>query len=304
VTATTATTTRARTRPAALRAAHRPRRSSSPSSPRKSAAAAGANLVLLAIAAAFAVPLYWLISAALYPAATLSVTSPAHSSLANFRAVMNGPTTFRPMLNGLVIAGISAALVMVCAVLAAYPLSRYKLRYGNSFLYVILFGSSLPITAIMVPVYALFVSLNLVDSYVGVILFMSATGLPYAIWMTKNFMDAVPIELEEAAWTDGASSLSALRRIVLPLMLPGLVTILVFNFIEFWGNFFVPYILLLDPAKQPMSVTLYSFFGQHGQVVYGQLAAFAILYTVPVLVLYVLVQRYLQQGFRLSGAVK
>ena len=87
-------------------------------------------------------------------------------------------------------------------------------------------------------------------------------------------------------------------------MLPGLTTIFVFNVIEAWGNFFVPYILLLDPEKAPMSVSLYTFFGQHGVIIYGQLAAFAVTYTAPILVLYLLVQRYLQQGFRMAGAVK
>ena len=272
--------------------------------PNKSMAAVAANLTLLIIGIVFLIPLIWLITAAFNPAATLSLDVPRHPSVANFTAVLNGPTTFTPMLNGLLLAGVSAIIVTVLAVLAAYPLSRYKLRFGNSFIYIILFGSSLPITAIMVPVYALFVGLGLIDSRIGVILFLSASALPYAIWMTKNFMDAVPIDLEEAAWTDGASGMAALWRIVLPLMVPGLITIFVFNFIEFWGNFFVPYILLLDPAKQPMSVTLYSFFGQHGEVIYGQLAAFAIMYTLPVLVLYLLVQRYLNQGFRMAGAVK
>ena len=272
--------------------------------PGKSMAAVGANIALAFTAIVFLVPLVWLITAAFNRTATLSLQPPSHPSLANFKAVLNGPTTFTPMLNSLLLSGLGAIIVMILAVLAAYPLSRYKLRFGNSFIYVILFGASLPITAIMVPVYALFVGLGLIDSYIGVILFLAASAMPYAIWMTKNFMDAVPIDLEEAAWTDGASGMAALRRIVLPLMIPGLITIFVFNFIEFWGNFFVPYILLLDPAKQPMSVTLYSFFGQHGQVVYGQLAAFAIMYTLPVLLLYLLVQRYLHQGFRMAGAVK
>jgi ABC-type Fe3+ transport system permease subunit len=85
-------------------------------------------------------------------------------------------------------------------------------------------------------------------------------------------MDGVPIELEEAAWTDGASPMRGLLRIVMPLMGPGLSVVAIYTFIGLWGNFFVPFILLLTPEKQPMSVTIYTFFGQYGQVVYGQLA--------------------------------
>jgi len=263
-----------------------------------------ANLVLLLVAIAFVAPLLWLLEAAVNPTATVSLSAPAHPGWDNFRAVLTVETTFRPMLNGLVISLATAAIVVVCAVLAAYPLSRYRLRFGTSFLYVMVFGSALPMTAIMIPVYQMFVWLELIDSYTGVILFMAASALPYAIWMTKNFIDGVPIELEESAWTEGASRLRALWRVVVPLMLPGLTTIFVFNVIEAWGNFFVPYILLLDPEKAPMSVSLYTFFGQHGVIIYGQLAAFAVTYTAPILVLYLLVQRYLQQGFRMAGAVK
>ena len=81
----------------------------------------------------------------------------------------------------------------------------------------------------------------------GTTLFLAASPLPFAIWLMKNFMDGVPIALEEAAWTDGASALQTLRRIVLPLMGPGVVVVTIYTFIRMWGNFFVPFMLLLDP---------------------------------------------------------
>jgi len=266
--------------------------------------AIAANVALGVVALVFVIPLVWLVTSAVNRGAGLPLEFPTDPTLANFAKVLTWEMTFRPMLNGLILSGGSAVIVAVFATLAAYPLSRYKLRFGQPFLYGVLFGSCLPITAIMVPVYAMFVQVNLIDNRAGVILFMSATALPYAVWMTKNFMDAVPIELEEAAWTDGANSLQALLRIVGPLMVPGIVAIFVFNLIEAWGNFFIPFILLLDPKKFPIAVSLFNFFGHHGEVYYGQLAAFSIMYTVPVIVLYVMVQRVLQQAFRLQGAVK
>jgi multiple sugar transport system permease protein len=122
--------------------------------------------------------------------------------------------------------------------------------------------------------------------------------------MTKNFLDSVPHELEEAAWMDGASGMAALRLVVLPLMREGLGVVLIFVFIQAWGNFFIPFILLLSTSKQPAAVSIFGFFGQHGAVAYGQLAAFSILYTVPVLVLYALVARGAGNSFALSGAMK
>ena len=193
---------------------------------------------------------------------------------------------------------------MAVATLAAYPLSRYSMRFNRSFLYVILFGSCLPITAVMVPVYALFVALGMLDSIVGTVLFLVATSLPMAIWMMKNFVDSVPISLEEAAWVDGASSMQALARVVVPLMRQGLAVVFIFVFTQAWGNFFVPFVLLLSPESQPAAVSIYTFFGVNGAVAYGQLAAFSVLYSVPVLVLYLLVQRVAGGSFALAGGVK
>lgn len=104
-------------------------------------------------------------------------------------------------------------------------------------------------------------------------IFLTASQLPFGIWMMKNFMDGVSPELEEAAWIDGASRLEGIRRVILPLMTLGVFTVAIVTYIGSWGNFFVPYILLSSPSKLPASVTLYQFFGQYGYAAYGQLAA-------------------------------
>jgi multiple sugar transport system permease protein len=202
------------------------------------------------------------------------------------------------------LSGGAALVCMVAATLAAYPLSRYNLRFKRPFLYIVLFSTALPITAVMVPVYDLFVHLNLVNSMGATLLFLAATTLPFAIWLMKNFMDGVPIALEEAAWVDGASAMAALRRIVLPLITPGVAVVGIFTFILSWGNFFVPFILLTSPTKQPASVSIYQFFGQQGEVAYGQLAAYSVIFTAPVVVLYIIIQRTLGGAFNLAGATK
>jgi multiple sugar transport system permease protein len=288
--------------PAATRAgAHRAPR------PRRSSHVVGktvVNLVLLLIAACFVVPLLWVVLAAFNESATLSVTWPDPWSLGNFEAVLDTDTTYRPMLNGFILCGTATVITIVVSVLAAYPLSRYQSRYKRPFLLTILFTTGLPITAIMVPVYGMFVQVDLIDSYLGTILFMATTSLPISIWLTKNFMDAVPIELEEAAWTDGASPMQALRRIVLPLMWPGMSVVAIYTFIHLWGNFFVPFILLLSNDNLPASVSIFTFFSQYGQVVYGQLAAYSVIYSLPALLLYLVLSRRLGGAFAFGGAVK
>ncbi|MEU1039570.1 carbohydrate ABC transporter permease [Streptomyces sp. NPDC005551] len=263
-----------------------------------------ADAGLLAVAAAFALPLAWVVLSSLDAHADLRVKAPDGVTLANFDAVLTRDIIFTPLLNSLILCGGGTLLTVVCAALAAYPLSRFPSRLNRPLLLTVLFATSLPITAIMVPVYALFVRVNLIDTAQGTIFFFAASQLPFAIWLMKNFMDGVPKELEEAAWTDGASSFQSLLRIVLPLMGPGVAVVTVFSFVMMWGNFFVPFMLLLTPDQMPASVSINEFFGNRGMVVYGQLAAFSVIYSTPVLLLYVLVARRLGAGFALGGAVK
>ena len=263
-----------------------------------------ANAALAVIGLCFALPLAWLLLASVDPHAGYETRWPQSASLANFAAVLTPGLLFQPLVNSFFLSGGTAIVNLVVAVLAAYPLSRYQSRFNKPFLYAILFGTSLPVTAIMVPVYGLFVQLQLLDSMLATIFFMATTTLPMAIWMTKNFMDSVPVELEEAAWMDGASGLATLRRVVVPLMRQGLGVVFIFVFIQAWGNFFVPFILLLSTSKQPAAVSVFSFFGQHGAIAYGELAAFSIVYSVPVLVLYAVVAKGSGSALALSGAMK
>lgn len=263
-----------------------------------------ANVVLLVIAVMFVAPPAWLVLAAFDRTATLSAQWPSDATLDNFAAVLNPELSFVPLWNSLLISTGAAVVTVVVAVLAAYPLSRYRSRLNRPFLYGILFATGLPITAMMVPVYSLFVRFGLVDSLPATTLFMATTSLPMAIWMTKNFVDGVPTSLEEAAWIDGASMLRTLRSVIVPLMRPGIAVVFIYVFIHAWGNFFVPFILLLTPQHQPAAVSIYSFFGENGAIAYGQLAAYSLVYSVPVLVLYVVISRGLGGSSALAGAVK
>ncbi|KUL56028.1 carbohydrate ABC transporter permease [Streptomyces sp. NRRL S-1521] len=263
-----------------------------------------ADAGLLVVAAAFVLPLAWVVLSSVDPKADLRVRLPDSLTLDNYDKVLTPEITFTPLLNSFLLCGGGTLLTVVCSALAAYPLSRYRSRLNRPFMLTILFATSLPITAIMVPVYALFVQVDLIDTMQGTIFFFAASQLPFAIWLMKNFMDGVPKELEEAAWTDGASSFQSLLRIVLPLMGPGVAVVTVFSFVMMWGNFFVPFMLLLTPEQMPASVSINDFFGNKGTVVYGQLAAFSLLYSTPVILLYVLISRRLGGGFALGGAVK
>ena len=261
-------------------------------------------LVLTMLAFVFALPLLWIVVASFDANASQAVKAPAEWTIENYKAILTEQSNIKAFANGLLISFSQSILVVVIAGLAAYPLSRYELRYKNIFMYTILFMTSLPITAVMVPVYKMFLTIGLYDKIPGLVLFLTATSMPYGIWLMKNFMDNVPIELEEAAWVDGASTLTSIVKIISPLMFPGICVVFIFTFSGSWGNFFVPYILLQTMDKLPASVTLYQFFGQHGMVIYGQLAAYSAIYAIPSLVLYIISQNYMSKGFNMAGAAK
>lgn len=205
-------------------------------------------IVLVIFAVLFILPLCWVILASLDSNANIAAKIP-NLTMNNYKDILASSTTWYSLKNGLILSLGTAILTVVLAGLLAYPLSRYEMKYKKIFMLGMLFMTSLPITTVMVPVYKLFVMVKLYDNLAGVVLFMTAANLPYAIWMMKNFMDSVPISLEEAAWIDGASKLKALTKVVIPLMFAGVSSVGIFVFSNCWGNFQAPFLLLITSER-------------------------------------------------------
>ncbi|WP_343250332.1 carbohydrate ABC transporter permease [Diplocloster hominis] len=261
------------------------------------------NAVMILMAVMWLLPMLWMFMASVDPSANVFTKLPSGITMQNFASVLKSHTNQMSFLNSLILSFGVAVLVIICSGLAGYALSRYEMKYKKSFLMTVLFMSSLPGTVLIVPVYRMFVTLKLNDSLAGIILFMAATTLPYSLWMMKNFMDSVPLYLEEAASVDGAGTWQRIRRIIVPLMVPGTFCVAIQAFIGAWGNFMVPFILLKSAGKYPAAVTMYQYIGMW-DISYGELTAFSILYAVPVLFLYVIGQNYMSKGFSMSGAGK
>jgi len=262
------------------------------------------HVILVILAVLFILPLMWMILASVDTSPIQTLRIPEEVTLGNYASILQNPQILRSFGIGIIISGGQSIIVVVISVIAAYPLSRYRASYKKSFLYSILFLTSLPMTAVIVPVFQMFLMLRFQDNIWAVMFFLIGTSLPYAIWMMKNFMDSVPKELEESAWVDGASVGTGLRKVVAPLMVPGMFTVLIFTYTGSWGNFFVPFILLSSQSNMPASVTIFQFFGNYGLIDYGRLAAFSVLYTTPVVILYYIAQQYMSAGFSFGGATK
>lgn len=259
-------------------------------------------LIVLFIAMWF-LPVLWLIEASIDSNANVFLKTPDSVTLDNFRSVVESQTNQRALINSILLSCSVAFLVVVCSTMAGYALSRYKSRASRGYMLTILFMTTLPGTVLIVPVYKMFNVLRLYDSLLGLSFFLAATSLPYSIWMMSNFCDGIPIELEEAAEVDGAGAFARLYYVVSPLILPGICCVAIRAFSSAWGNFMTPYILLSSNDKYTASIMMYKYIDAFS-ISYGGLAAFSILYSLPSILLYLISQKFMAQGFVLSGANK
>lgn len=264
-------------------------------------------VIVVGVAAAlfFITPLLWFIFAPFNPRATLSVEIPQEWSLANFQEVLNTPIAVRGLFqNSVIIAGGVMLGVALIAALTAYGISRGNLP-GRDILatLLILFSSVVTGTASMVPIFLIIFSLRLIDTHFGVILVLIGGLLPSATFIMRDFVDSIPRSYEEAAMVSGASSWQIFRDVAFPLVRPGVMVVAIWAFVNAWGSFLIPFILLRSPEKIPAAVAFYTFYDlESGTPRITLVSAYAVLYTAPVLLLYLLVNwRY---GFRFFGGLK
>jgi multiple sugar transport system permease protein len=270
---------------------------------RISAAAVATNIVLVMLGCLFVLPMIWMLFASIDSNPDWAIKLPS-LTLSNFADVLGTAGALSSFRSSLILAGTTTAVTTVLALLAAYPLSRLHIPLKRSFMLAILFASGLPVSMLLVPVYQLYVELGWLDSLYTTALFLAASSLPFAIWLMKNFIDAVPIELEQAAAIDGAGTFRILRQVVLPLTLPGIAVTAIYTFIQAWGAFLIPFVLVSNPDDQPGPIEIYNFMGSHGLFKFGDLAVFSLLFSLPVIVLYLFMSRYFSGAFNFSGAVR
>lgn len=262
----------------------------------------GFYVFVVVASAFFALPLAWLVLAPFDKNPTLAVELPS-GTLANFRDVFRDPYVVPSLRNSVVLAVGTMAIVVALSALAAYALSRVRIPGRNLLLYVLLLFSSIVTgSAAMVPLFLLVFDLHLINSYIGVILVLTGGLLPAAIFILKDFMDGIPASYEESARVFGASSFQVLRDIVAPVARPGFAVIAVWALVNVWGNFLIPFILLRSPDRQPAAVVVYNFYTEGGQADLRLLSTFSLLYSIPVVLMYLFVNR--RYGFRFYGGIK
>ena len=254
-------------------------------------------------------PLVMSLLASVKPAAEAGAVPPQYLprafSLENYRAVANyhqGVWVY--VRNSLSVAAMTIVLCLLLSVPAGYGLARFEVPGKELWFLMLLASMMVPYQALLVPLYLMFAKLGLTGTQFGLAILHTILQLPFSIYLMRNSFEGIPREMEEAAVVDGASSLFTLRRVFLPLVAPGMVTVALFAFIASWNEFLGALILMNTESSFTVPIMLTGVVsGDFGSVNWGGLQASVIVSIVPCLVVYVLLQKYYVSGF-LSGAVK
>jgi N,N'-diacetylchitobiose transport system permease protein len=258
-------------------------------------------------------PILWMVSTAFKPPSELFSLNPhpvpLHPTLGNFTEVINGKAAGLGISfwifarNSLFVTVAAVVLASVVSLLAAVAVARFRFRFRVTYLIMLLIVQMIPMQALVIPLYIDFRGLGMLDSLTGLILVYAAYALPISIWLLRNFVAAVPKDLEEAASIDGAGPAKIFWRILFPLVAPGLVATSIFSFITAWNEFiFALTFLGTDQGKYTLPIYVQYFFGR-GTADWGGIMAASTLYTIPVMAFFLIVQRRMVGGL-VAGAVK
>lgn len=252
-------------------------------------------------------PVYWMVVTSfkteLEATAINPTLLPVHPTLANYVGLAGKSLPFFAFFFNTVISCVlTAAIALLFATPAAYALSRGRFRLREPVGYGILIFRMLPLVVMLAPLYLLLMTVHLLDTVGGLVVGFTTFGLPFAVWMIKGFIDAVPIEIEEAARVDGYKRWEILLRVVLPLIVPGLLTTATFVFMEAWNNLIYPLTFMTTLGKQTLPAALVLTFTGQFKTDWGGMMAASVLTTLPLMIAFFAVQRSMVRGLT-AGAV-
>jgi arabinogalactan oligomer/maltooligosaccharide transport system permease protein len=206
------------------------------------------------------------------------------------------------MLNSVIVSLIVTVFAVSLASTAGYAFSRYKFRGRNAAMIGLITTQMFPVTMLLLPLFVMLIKIGAYDSYIGLIIAYSATALPFVVWQMKGYYDTIPYSLEEAAHIDGAGQFYTFYRIILPLALPALAITALFSFMTAWSEYLVAAVLLQDQELYTLPIGL-KRFTSNMEVAWGLYSAGAVVVSIPVVVLFIALSRWLISGLTL-GSVK
>jgi multiple sugar transport system permease protein len=268
--------------------------------------ALAAYTIAIAAFAFLLLPVYWLVVTSFKPIEDVFVVPPEmwpHNF--TFKNYVNqfDLRLIQMFQNSLIVSGAAAILSTFAGSLCAYAISRFYFRFKSILLLFFLASMAFPVPMLMITMYSTFHHLGLLDTYWALILGNTAMGLPLSVWLMTNFIDQIPIDMEEAALLDGASPFSVLMHIVLPMVRPGLAASGIFVFVTSWNELLMGLTFVSSPEVRtlPAGITL-AFLGEF-EGDWSEMMALAVMVTLPVFLLFMIMQKSILKGMT-AGALK
>jgi len=263
-------------------------------------------VVIIAVCAILFFPLYWMFVCSTKSSSELFSPNPSFlpslSGMGNYLKIFTIKPMARWLLNTVLVSSFSTIVCIIVAVFGAYSLSRFRYRGKNTLQYVMLSTQMIPAVMIIVPLYLVFDSLGLIDNLFGVAIAFITFSLPLCVFLLRGFFDSIPVELEEAAMVDGCTRIGSFIRVTLPLAAPGIGTTAIFAFLLGWGEYLFARTLVMSESNWLISIGISNFIEQH-QTLWEQMMTAGIIASIPPVVAFICLQRYVIQGLT-AGAIK
>ncbi|MDP8925776.1 MAG: carbohydrate ABC transporter permease [Actinomycetota bacterium] len=251
-------------------------------------------------------PLIWVFKMSIVTKGELFATPPTiipqTPTTAEYQQILGDSTFQRALINSTIIAGVTTVICLFFGSIAAYAIARLRFHFKGTVMTLILAISFFPAVAIIAPLFLQYTQLGLINTYASVIITDVVFALPLTIWLLVAFFRELPFDLEDAAKVDGATTLQAFRKVIVPLSAPGVFTTAILTFIFAWNEFLFANTFLFDESTQPVTVVIPNFATVY-TVDYGAQAAAAVVVTVPLVILVLIFQRRIVSGLT-AGAVK
>jgi multiple sugar transport system permease protein len=266
--------------------------------------------ILIIILMIVLVPFIWVLVSSFKPETEIMMNKlalfPKQFTLRNYLGLISEHSSSKNfsqnLLNSLEVSLGTTICTVLIATLAGFSLSRYRNRVSEFIAKTIIFVYVFPTIVLIIPIFQLFSSLGLVDSFVGLVIIETAFSLPFCIWLLRSFFDAIPPTLEEAAMIDGASPIRSFFVTTLPLSASGLAAAAIYTFITSWGEYVFSSILLISDSKKTLPLGLTTYMADQ-YIEWGKLLAGGVIIIIPVIILFYPLSRYFIRGF-MSGAIE
>ncbi len=263
------------------------------------------NLMAWSIVLAVAFPLFWMLVTSVKPQFELfrrpPTILPETWTFEHYWTLLADTNFLVYFRNSVILSSATTLLVVAVATLGAYSLVRFKYRGRESLAFLVLFTYLLPSVVLIIPLYLLLVQLGVSNTIFSLVIAYTTFALPYALWLLRSFMAGIPEDLESAALCDGATRMGAFRDIILPQLLPGIISTALFTFILSWNEYLYALVLVNSDSSRPLTTGVMNMLISSFNIEWSLLMAASVMMSVPLIIVFAFLQSYLTRGFGAGG---